>query len=608
MADAGSKPAISTKFKNGHDRSGPLQPTNSGACSGSLDSTPLVHAGPERSPVGHHFVTTASQADPLQSYGTRECQDFRQKILSKHFQLQDELVASYIDIANEKGYVDANRNLLDLDKRLQLADLKLSCSTDDLKKFAKTKAAECSSIATKHHYSNHSYEVCRLIIQPYEIEPPKPKDFAGDTYPCIKRLCCPNWWFRKLRIKQRQTIESMARDFGRVCVQKSTYSSTFAQTARAHQKALNYQYLDSTFIENDQGERYCLRDLHDRSVSNPLIRRAELMTRIKGFEMVADQLGHIGEFYTLTAPSRMHAMLKKGGPNPRYDGTTPDKAHKHLCNIFKRIRSKLHRNGKFIYGVRVVEPNHDGTPHWHLLLFMEPSAKEHIRSVFQEYALQTDGNESGAKKHRFKAVSIDKEKGSAAGYVAKYISKNIDGFHIDQDLDGNDAKSAAKAIDAWASTYNIRQFQYIGSPSVTVWRELRRLANSQRSHDIDPIKEPAVYQAMVAADAAEWAAFVMLMGGVGIKSSERPIHPLYQVDLEFDTETGELLEENLTRYGNPKAPRVIGLASPDGEIITRWRKWELISTASGSPGELPSLPTCGGSAGSPEGRPLDLCQ
>tara|TARA_R110001583_G_scaffold138880_1_gene290616 strand:- start:44728 stop:45072 length:345 start_codon:yes stop_codon:yes gene_type:complete len=104
---------------------------------------------------------------------------------------------------------------------------------------------------------------------------------------------------------------------------------------------------------------------------------------------------------------------------------------------------------------------------------MHPNDVKTTRAIISKYALQEDGNERGAKKHRFDMTSIDPEKGSAAGYIAKYISKNID-----NDLYRNDAKPAASKIDAWSSLWGIRQFQQIGGPSVTVWRELRRLQES----------------------------------------------------------------------------------------------------------------------------------
>ena len=298
----------------------------------------------------------------------------------------------------------------------------------------------------------------------------------------------------------------------------------------------------------------------------------------------------------------MHARFKKGGSNPKYDGTSPDQAQAYLNQLFRCIRAKLKRENLNIYGIRVVEPNHDGTPHWHLLLFMEPNICEQVRDIFETYSLKADGKERGASKHRFTAKAIDPTKGSAAGYVAKYISKNIDGAHLDKDLMGNDAKESARAIDAWASTYNIRQFQFLGGPSVTVWRELRRLANSPEA--LPPDYPIAVQQALQAADSSEWAAYCMLMGGPSMRKSERPIQPLYEQKVFMDTATGEINPKAVSIYGDTKAPRIIGLVSGAIEYITRLKEWSIVKGRALAAVE-PVLRAGAAAAALP---PLDLCQ
>jgi hypothetical protein len=49
--------------------------------------------------------------------------------------------------------------------------------------------------------------------------------------------------------------------------------------------------------------------------------------------------------------------------------------------------------------------------------------------------MREDGQEPGAQEHRFTVKPIDEQFGSATGYIAKYISKNIDGYGMDGELD-----------------------------------------------------------------------------------------------------------------------------------------------------------------------------
>lgn len=146
-----------------------------------------------------------------------------------------------------------------------------------------------------------------------------------------------------------------------------------------------------------------------------------------------------------------------------------------------KARAAISRAGIHVFGFRVVEPHHDGTPHWHMLLFMRPQDVDTVRDILCYHARITDSEElqtPNALKARFHVEAIDPAKGSATGYIAKYISKNIDGFALDGEQDeetGENLRDMAKSVSAWASRWRIRQFQQIGGAPVTVWRELRRL-------------------------------------------------------------------------------------------------------------------------------------
>ncbi len=314
-------------------------------------------------------------------------------------------------------------------------------------------------------------------------KPGKPGEWCPKRSKNLKaillRLSCERFWRRVLRKVFAQTVEKCSIGLGLVNKGRDCYVSTTSVKRRRVQLATSTAMMEHTELENEMGQRMKLSDLVATSTANKTIRRAELMTRISGFDVIAQDLQHEAVFITVTCPSRMHKWTDKGGGvflNKKYDGTTPREAQKYLSGQWAKMRSALKRQNVDVYGFRVAEPHHDGCPHWHMLMFHKSSQGEALRGLYERYFLLNDSaTERGAAKFRVKFERIDRTKGSAASYIAKYISKNVDGYAVGTDLYGADAIESSARVEAWASTWRIRQFQQVGGPPVTVWRELRRL-------------------------------------------------------------------------------------------------------------------------------------
>ncbi|AYH42717.1 replication endonuclease [Azoarcus sp. DN11] len=493
---------------------------------------------------------------------------------------------------------DGNRWLLGFLGRYRAHDIPFNASEDDIGAAAERKAKRCatllaelSAIRAPELLTTAGREWCeRNGLSPAELrqalaegsqdamrmqvekvcrhlgaQPPKADHLAG----LIARLTDHQWWIRQLRTTASRNLEELARELGLVSARRGLYVSDPGFERFTRRQRANAAFLAGFEAINDDGEVFTLEDLSALGVASPDKRRAELMTRVRGMEEQARKRCDVALFATLTCPSRMHAIHHaSGNRNPAFDGTTPSEAQAYLCKIGARIRSKLDRDGIEYYGLRVAEPHHDGTPHWHLLAFCPESAAEKLQAVFTHYAMQDSPDERGARSARCKFERIDWERGTAVGYVAKYVAKNVDGFGLNDAEHGQDAPTAAKRVRAWAATHGIRQFQQWRAAPVGLWREARRVPPEALHEAPEAIREAckAVHRRTEAGDRADFGAFCEAIGGV---TTPRKFHRI------------KLAKEDagrLGRYMEPQPPKPCGLylaADPRRLVRSLRREWEI---------------------------------
>ncbi|MCW0935830.1 replication endonuclease [Pantoea sp. RG18] len=432
-----------------------------------------------------------------------------------------------------------------------------------------------ASDESDYKYTHRIYMTAATITREMSQTPPLWEKVTSRLFdpeevtPAILRMQTEKWWKGRLRRVAASWREHLQIALANVSKKHTPYASSMTVSEWREQKRRTREFLKGMELEDEEGNRISLIEKYDGSVANPAIRRCELMTRIRGFENICNEMGFIGEFYTLTAPARYHATIKTGHRNRKWNGASPADTQRYLCSVWQKIRAKLHREEIRIFGIRVAEPHHDATPHWHMLMFMRPEQAKRVREIMRDYAWQEDGSEltsDKALKARFHAEAIDPEKGSATGYVAKYISKNIDGYALDGETDdesGKDLKETASAVSAWAARWHIRQFQFVGGAPVTVYRELRRMADSETAHGLS-VEFAAAHDA---ADAGDWAGYVNAQGGPFVRRDELAVRTWYQASEDFN-EYGE----ETVRIKGVYATEV----GDDTPILTRLMQWKIV--------------------------------
>lgn len=447
--------------------------------------------------------------------------------------------------------------------------------------------------------------------------------FEGAAASLLVRLLDESWWLRKINRAWAIYCELIAILTGQVRKGVSPYASAHAVREFTQRKAAQQAWMASMSAVNEElGQEIDLADAIMASVANPAIRRHELMVRMRGFEDMAQEQGKLGLFLTLTVPSSYHAWRQgskdksKTYQNDKFNGACPTETNRLLCKQWARFRAALAREGIMAFGFRVVEPHHDGTPHWHCLLFINPEHQRDFLTLLAYHFTAAERAElkmpNGAQLDALaelkirnkmprikwllnvedpavvKAINprvnwkeIDPTQGSATGYIAKYIAKNIDGHKVGMDYEAEaPVDHTTIAVAAWASCWRIRQFQQIGGPAVSVWRELRRLGDEVIEWDC------ILEAARTAADNNRWGDFIDAMGGIDLLRKEHLIR------------LSKRLDEAANKYGEDVL-KLMGVITDIGQTtaVTRTEGWQIVRkgvTGSGL-GERSELPSGGGS-------------
>lgn len=549
--------------------------------------------------------------------GSRDDVKTRKHLLSSKFGfIQSYVNQIYTRASERQGEIEAQKRLDEIEQRLTLSgsaglgSLLLTENEEKLAEFAKKTALYLAHLIYSEHASSVviSYvknkrkgivwktlfpsEAALNIVVSYlgytanEVAEKCDPERGWGIQPLLSRLKSHDFILRRFRAIKRLALADFLRESGFVSRKRETFVADALVSDRKWQKQRNDDLLKNLVIydQDDLDNNHELWDIICKSTNNPANRFYELLARFKGFAEFGEESGFSAGMFTLTTPSRFHAVLGNGRINPKWDAAgkpTVLDSSAWLCDSWALIQARCAKHDIRPFGFKFIEPHHDGTVHYHVALWYRDDDKAQLLQIFRDVMLRE--YEPGANEHRFNFIEADKSKGAKGmiGYFLPYIAKNTSG----RKLDGHDefssvidsgssdssvnAVSPVERVDTWKCDYRLRQFAQIGGPSVSIWREFRRMRNefiegSGMFAHLTKAEHFLLESIRRAADASDWKAFCIAMGGIHIKRRYRPVSISYNTTDVIDKLTGELDERlerdfRLTRHGDIAAAQLNGL-------------------------------------------------
>lgn len=551
------------------------------------------------------------------------CQHRRDMTVRNHY-LLPWFRSAYSQALEYAGLLEANQRIKELFDLMNISGdcgtLNLTSDDEGFEAFADRLAKHVLTLR-KDWFNGDEEEyaaflAAKSLLDGYSLRDPEfDYNFENPDVPrpnhWLNRWCDAAHLVRAIRRVSARRLFDASRVAGMVGKFAQPYAPDYLVSRRVHRVHKNRSTLSGlAAVCIDDGMVGCpLVDAIDASVSNPEVQRAELMTRLKGFETIAKQERHAALFLTITCPSRFHPT-SGGKTNPSWIAAgrpTVKDGQDYLNGVWRNIgrrcadkgTEKAPREPISVYGFRFAEPHADGTPHWHCIIFVPYKRANEYRSICRKECFKDSPNEAGASKHRFTCKPLSLKRGSAVGYCSKYIAKNVDGFAVGEDFEtGTSSLTTVQRVLAWKSANNIRQFQQVGGPTVTAWRELRRMAN--QDYDMPGFETLTQGDWLLldacrrAADEGSWDAFCVAMGGIFCPRDAQTVRPSYSTPRAFtrlnagnvgrpyhenaaDYELRVSPEGRLTQYGDPAKTTVDGLIFNQIHIATRLKRYQIKS-------------------------------
>ena len=462
------------------------------------------------------------------------------------------------------SWTDAHDHLRSYARTLAaIPNLQASLSDDDIEARAELAAEHCRARLTLEEKIEY--------VERHGLEVPDGPRVTRSSL--CRRFNSAEWWVPKFRRRWSRETENAFRQANFVNRRQSPYVSKLcAERYREQRRKAEAAIAQLDLLNEETGEVCPLAHIVEGSMANPTHRNAELMTHARGLQEYAQSEGHTCLMVTATTPSRYHSSLAaSSAKNPNYDGSSPRDAQEWLCRCWARARAAFKKRKLEVYGWRVAEPHHDGTPHWHLIIYCAPAVRDWIEKVLRKKWLRDSPNEPGAQAYRLHSTAEDPAKGSAVGYLAKYVAKNLEGGGTMRAVESDSADmtvgEASELAVTWSRVWGIRQFQSFGQPVKALWRHLRRLEEVPTAPALAALARVAAHTED--GGAPNYRNFIYLLGG------HRAAYKLSRLFLDRDAPRcvdpcGRRVLK-VTRWGELPADRPMGLLCRVGPRLVRIR-------------------------------------